>query len=452
MFRPGLRVAVAASGGPDSLCLLHALHEMSAEWGISLAVAHCNHKLRGADSETDEQFVAQVAQGLGLRFYTTTADVRASGGNLEQTARRARRAFFAQLIREGHVDRVALGHTRDDQAETVLFRLLRGAGLTGLAGVLPVTEEGLVRPLIEVTRAEVTEFLQDRSFSWREDASNRDPRFARNRIRHELLPQLQREWNPRLRESLAHLADLAYEEERWWRGEVERLAPAIFVRRQRGMEANVASLTTLPRATARRLLRWALGEVRGDLRGVEFRHVEAVLELAERSRGEGSIRLPGAKVQRSFDWILLAEPSDRPVLPAVAVEFPGIYPTLSGTEIHFALAAGKRRTPCDTLKAAELCVPRLPVACELRGWRPGDHYRPLGHARDVKLSELFQRDRVPSWQRPIWPMVTCGAQILWARRFGAAAEFAADAGPRLRIWESAVDDKAVESFSRDSSS
>ena len=149
-----------------------------------------------------------------------------SAGNLEQTARRARREFFHDLIRRGLADRIALGHTRDDQAETVLFRMLRGSGLAGLAGILPVTAEGLIRPLLGVTRGEVETFLRERGIPWREDASNREPRFARNRIRHELLPQLKQDWNPRLTESLAHLADLAYEEERWWAAEIARLAQA----------------------------------------------------------------------------------------------------------------------------------------------------------------------------------------------------------------------------------
>ena len=119
---------------------------------------------------------------------------------------------------------MALGHTRDDQAETLLFRLLRGSGLAGLAGIYPVTADGYIRPFIDITRAEVEQFLRSRGLEWREDATNRDPRFARNRIRHSLLPQMAREWNPRIADALAHLADLAHEEERWWRAEIDRLA------------------------------------------------------------------------------------------------------------------------------------------------------------------------------------------------------------------------------------
>src|SRR5262249_3047817 len=146
-------------------------------------------------------------------------------GNLEQFARHGRREFFHALVASGQADRVALGHTRDDQAETVLFRMLRGSGLSGLAGILPITAEGLVRPLLDATRKDVIACLGERSLGWRGDASNADRRFARNRIRHDLLPELSRNWNPKLRDALAHMADLAYEEERRWVAEIARRAP-----------------------------------------------------------------------------------------------------------------------------------------------------------------------------------------------------------------------------------
>src|SRR6266849_5944710 len=197
MLPAGARVAVAVSGGADSVCLLHILREAAPRFGLTLSVAHFNHKLRGAASDEDECFVARMAAGAGLAFHRADADLSEGRENLEQAGRRARQSFFQKLIRDGCADRVALGHTRDDQAETVLFRLMRGSGLAGLAGIYPVTTEGLIRPLIGVTRAEIEGYLQARTIPWRDDATNRDPRFARNRIRRDLLPQLRREWNPR---------------------------------------------------------------------------------------------------------------------------------------------------------------------------------------------------------------------------------------------------------------
>jgi len=432
-----IRIAVAVSGGPDSVCLLHVLRELAPKLGAVLSVVHFNHQLRGAASDEDERFVAEMAAALALPFHRAERNVIARKGNLEQVAREARRSFFLELLREGRADRIALGHTRDDQAETVLFRLLRGSGLAGLAGIYPLTAEGFIRPLIEITRAEVEEFLRSRQIPWREDASNRDPRFARNRIRHALLPQLSREWNPRISEALAHLADLAHEEERWWIAELPHLAPDFIHTSEGGIEARSDALARLPRAVARRLIRAAIAKVKGDLRQIDFRHIEAVMDLAAQAPGEGRLALPGVNVTRSFDWIRVALPRAAPAIPSVSAAVPGIYrsPDQMG-EIHLELVKRGRAKLCATLKA-ELCWSRIPAPVVLRGWRPGDHYRPLGRSRDQKVKEMFQRARVPSWRRRSWPILTGGGKILWAKGFGVSADFASagQTGPILRIWQ-----------------
>jgi tRNA(Ile)-lysidine synthase len=426
MLAPGTGVAVAVSGGPDSVCLLYALVELAPELGISVAIAHFNHKLRGADSDEDQRFVERFAANLGVPFYSESASGEAYEGNLEQAARRARRRFFLRLIEEGHANRVAVGHTRDDQAETVLFRLMRGSGLTGLAGVLPVTADGVVRPLIGVTRAQVLEFLSARGIPWREDASNQEPRFARNRIRHVLLPQLAREWNPNLSESLAHLADLAFEEERVWRNIVNRLAAEVLERRAGGIEFTCAAVQGLPVALARRLLRRAIAEARGDLRRIEFAHVETVLELAGRAGGAGKRRLPGLIAQKSFGWMRLESASAGAALSETELKVPGAYP-IPGDSIIIQLELSVKKSsthPCGTLKATELSVQKTAAPLVLRGWRPGDQYWPEGDSRSRTLQELFQAARIPSWRRRVWPMISCGDKILWVRHFGAAKEFA----------------------------
>jgi tRNA(Ile)-lysidine synthase len=435
MLRPGYRVVVAVSGGPDSVCLFHLLRELAPRLGVIIdGIAHLNHKLRGEASEEDECFVAALAAQFNVPFYLEKEHVADAGGNLEQSARRARQAFFERLIREGAGDCVATGHTRDDQAETVLFRILRGSGLSGLAGILPVTREGLIRPLLEVTRAEVKEFLRARGIAWREDETNLEPRFARNRIRNQLLPQLAREWNPHIREALAHLADLAGEEERWWSREVSRLAAdllreSLLRESYGGIEVQAPALAALPRAAARRLIRHVAGKV-------EFEHVERVLDLALAQAGEGRLELPGRVVIRSFDWLRFEDPN-KPSRPApVRVEAPGRYAWAGGnTEVCFEVSESKRRrVGCASLKLSER---RIPASLELRGWRAGDHYRPVGHSRDQKIKDLFQQARVPSWRRDSWPIVCSGSKILWVRDFGASAEFAAGShpGPELRIWE-----------------
>jgi tRNA(Ile)-lysidine synthase len=433
MLAPGARVIVAVSGGPDSVCLLHALRELKI---AVTGVAHVNHKLRGEASEADERFVAGIAREMGLPFHSTVAVC--SAGNLEQTARRARREFFRDLIRQGLADRIALGHTRDDQAETVLFRMLRGSGLAGLAGVLPVTAEGLIRPLLGVTRNDVETFLRERGIRWREDASNLEPRFARNRIRRELLPRLKQDWNPRLAESLAHLADLAYEEERWWAGEIARLAQAMFKSFPRAVEIPSNDLAQLPRAVARRLIRQAIRQAKGNLHGVQFSHIERILKLLEAA---GEVQVPGILAIRSFDWLRLAVPEEANRGPSDGeVTVPGrrLAPDGNSMICLDVIRRAQGADACATLKS-DLYFRRIPERLVLRGWRPGDRYCPVGHANDRKLKELFQRQRIPSWRRPFWPILCCGDKILWARDFGPAAEHGQHSGRgaqfRLRVSE-----------------
>ncbi len=435
------RVIAAVSGGADSVCLLHVLRKVLNDLGADVAgVAHFNHKLRGDASDEDERFVAELAARFEIPFYRAEwcAEIRAlqaiPDGNLEQAARRARREFFGKLIREGAADSVAVGHTRDDQAETVLFRVLRGSGLAGLAGIHPVTrlvnDADLIRPLLETTRTEVEDYLRSRGIAWRDDASNRDPRFARNRIRHQLLPQLAREWNPRITEALANLADLAFEEERWARSQESG------VRRQNktGVELFAKDLIESPRAVARRIVRQAIAEAKGDLRGIEFQHIERVIEMEP-----GRLRLPGIDATRSFDWIRIApargggvdaRSNDEPI-QAVNVTVPGTYASGPGAgeiRLEFDESPG---FACANLKT-ELAAPIV-----LRGWRPGDHYRPVGRSRDQKLKEMFQNARIPSWRRRAWPILESGGKILWAREFGPAEEFDATGrkGPVLRVWD-----------------
>jgi tRNA(Ile)-lysidine synthase len=303
---------------------------------------------------------------------------------------------------------VALGHTRDDQAETVLFRVLRGSGLTGLAGIHPVSE-GLIRPLIGVRRSQVEDFLRSRNVTWREDATNRETRFARNRIRHELMPQLAKDWNPQIVEALANLGDLAYEEEEYWSAQASRTIETC--NPGRGLSAGFVEFPSgeldSGRAQARRLVRRAIAAVKGDLRGIEFQHVESVVEM----KG-ARVSLPGVEVIRSCDRMRVVRRDLRAAVPAIEVAIPGTYSSPDG-------ASEIRLEPCDNLEL-ELTAPLM-----LRGWRPGDRYRPVGKSREQKLKKMFRTAGVPSWERSFWPILECDGKILWARQFGAAEEFAA---------------------------
>jgi tRNA(Ile)-lysidine synthase len=432
MFPPGSRAGVAVSGGADSVFLLHVLRELAPRMNLDLSVVHVDHGIRGNASHDDAEFVRDLAAKFELPFHIFPANLSGVAGNLEEAARDVRRGFFAGLIEEGKVNRIATGHTRSDQAETVLFRMLRGASLAGLSGILPVTKEGLVRPLLEIDRAEIECWLRERSIAWRTDETNRDLSYARNRLRHETLPQLRNQFNPRLDEALANMATLAQGEEAYWTTKLDRylaqtlLAPA---------------LARMPVAVARRIIRRAIEHVKGDLRQIDFEHVERILKMAQPVGGHDRFQIPGLDVCRSFSWIRLTANGPNTVNK---VDFSLPLPVPGSME----LPDGSARITLQVLEKPESGQPYatvvneldwqrfatldgVPPSLELRNWRPGDRYRGVGQSREFKIKLMFQLARVPLWERANWPIVTYKEAIVWVRGIGASAEFAA--GPSTRV-------------------
>jgi tRNA(Ile)-lysidine synthase len=351
--------------------------------------------------------------------------LKAAGGNLEQTARRVRRDIFLELIGSGQLYRVALGHTRSDQAETVLFRILRGAGTAGVAGIRPVTSDGLVRPLIEASRAEVLDYLNGSGIPWREDSSNRDRRFARNRIRHDLLPALTRDWNPALTEVLAGMASIAGDEEDFWRDIVSATAEGQLEVRPGEVTFRADWLAGLRPAVARRVARRAVELARGDLRRIDLRHIERIAGLARSAGPARRFEIPGLEVWRSCGLIRIAPPQGCPDYD-LGVQIPGTVDVPAGRMrlvlelLHAGCVSGYNGGESEQLDWG-----RIAGDLRLRNWRPGDQYRPLGRAHQTKVNSLLQHARVPLWQRRTWPVLACGGTIVWVARFGPAAEFAA---------------------------
>ena len=448
MFQPAQKVGVAVSGGSDSVCLLHVLLELAPQWDLRLSVLHLDHGLRGEESRQDAEFVRDLAARLGLPVSLRETRVDQSPDNLEQAARQARLAFFRETISTGAVQRVATGHTRSDQAETVLFRFLRGSGTAGLAGIRPVTSEGIVRPLIEVERSEVQQFLLDRGIVWREDSTNRSLQFARNRIRHELLPQIAREWNPAIGEALANTADWALAEEAWWDAEIDRLASQHFTATHHAILLRAGLLAALPLAVARRLVRRAMELAKGDLRRIDFGHIRSVMDLARSTEGHGRLQAPGLDIFRSFEWLRFGQPGGGglesrnyrlPLAVPGSVRVPGANLVIS---LELIDKSGPSVSPDWVYNkwVGGLDWKRLSGPLELRNWRPGDRYQPAGYSGQEKIKTLFQQARIPLWERRHWPVVTDGSLIVWARRFGPAAGVVAerDAKVILRIREDGV--------------
>jgi tRNA(Ile)-lysidine synthase len=403
---------VAVSGGADSVFLLHALHEL----GRATAVLHVNHGLRGAESNADEAFVRDLAAHYNLPFRLTAAPV--PPGNTEQEARRLRYEFFKAY------GMVATGHTLDDQAETVLYRFLRGSGTAGLSGIRPAAP-GIIRPLLELRREEIRTWLREHEIPWREDSSNANPDFARNRIRLNHMRELSASLNPSLAEGLASTAEWARGEEDYWSAELDRLEPLYLDIRSETVLIQLGSFCLLPLAVQRRLLRRAIERVRGSLRSIDFRHVEGIRAMMATAEGSGRAQLPGLEAYRSFDWLRLGPPGFDARIER-DFEMPVLIPGRT-EDIDRCIALDVELCPGGHVYndgVSRLDGERCAGSLMLRNWRPGDQ------TAGKKIKTLFQEHRIPLWERRTWPVVTSGNSIVWTRRFGAASEFAA--GPESR--------------------
>ena len=446
LLNPGDRVGVAVSGGADSVALLRLLLELRTELGVVLSVVHFNHKLRGSEADADEQFVADLASRNKLEFRSETGDVATYSAekrlSIETAAREMRYGFFRRLLIEGRMNRVATAHTLDDQAETVLLKVARGAGTRGLAGIYPQLSvsssqfsagrqasvagrqqvcASIVRPLLGVRRKELEAYLIAEGQSWREDSSNRDLRHARNRVRHGILPRLERNLNPAVREILAETAEIARAEEEYWNAEVGRILEAAGRRlRDTGATVGLRSFAGLPLALQRRLARAAAENF--GLR-LEFRHVEEILELI--SNGcPGKAALPDGWMASIDKGELKFEPAPqisesihdyRYLLPV-----PGKVPVPeTGTLFEAMLISAEKRAACN----AENLLDSGAAAGELtvRNWRPGDRFWPAHTKAPKKVKELLQEKHVTGEERKLWPVIVSGDEIVWVRGFPTPA-------------------------------
>ena len=476
MIRPGDRIGLGVSGGADSTAMLRIFADLRAQLGIVVVVLHFHHQLRGADADQDESFVQTLAAKFGMESETGGADVAAEAKrrrwNVEDAARRLRYQFFASAASARGLHRVAVAHTADDQAETVLSHLLRGTGLTGLAGIYPAA--GLIiRPLLHVRRAELRKFLSDVGQPWREDATNQDTSRMRARIRHQLIPLLQRDFDSAVVTRLARLAAHAREDEVFWRTlEEERLRSLAICSTPREISLRITDLLCpfpplapasshfagepeLPSAPAlgltRRLVRRIFSNLRGSRVQLTARHVESVLDLATKSQSGARIELPGVCVERIFDRLCFTNisgeagagrelQSEIPKLKfAYKIPNPGrVQPaSVVVTEIQrrFNLkVVDWPPGPSDTgVSGGALdfdCV-RWPLV--LRNWRPGDSYHPHGSRRVRKLKRLLLESRIPRKAREGWPVLTSEDHVIWASGFPAAEGVAPRDGTQVGL-------------------
>jgi tRNA(Ile)-lysidine synthase len=456
LLKAGDRVGIAVSGGADSVAMLRLLLELRTELGVVLSVVHFNHKLRGAESEGDERFVAELAQRHKLEFHCESGAVAAYAAekhlSVETAARELRYQYFRQLLLEGRLNRIATGHTLDDQAETVLLKIVRGAGGRGLAGVYPQLSASssqpsalsfqqdqksqvasIVRPLLGTRRRDLEAYLLGMGQGWREDKSNRDLRHMRNRVRHGILPRLERYLNPAVREALAETAEIARAEEEYWQQEVSRVLPR--VREEAGAVIDLPVLMDLPLALQRRVLR-AVSESLGTR--LDFQHVDEILAL---NSNRTSVLSGGWVVSRKAGKLRFESKEEPPAAKdyEYGLSVPGSVEVRETQSRFEALLvpgnAAEGYNPEDLIDKA-LLVTELKV----RNWRPGDRFRPAHTKAAKKIKELLQERKVTGLERKLWPVVVSGTDVVWVRGFPAPAWLGPRSEPAVVIREVGLKD------------
>jgi len=447
-------VVIGVSGGADSVCVLHILAKWQKELGIKIHVAHLNHQLRGVESEADAKYVSNLAASLDIPITIDRQDVAAYRAekkcSIEEAARELRYGFLAKVARKVGANRIAIGHTKDDQVETILMHILRGTGITGLCGLAPCSpmaydRQGMlamsqkrsnllvIRPLLDITREETMSYCQEHQLEPRIDSSNLSLSFYRNRLRLQLLPLL-RQYNPSVERALLRLADIAQEDNAFIKQQASRFWDEVAIQENTAIHLNKRQIANLPIALQRQLLRVAVAKLAGDIRDFEANHIEAVRSLLNKPVGK-RISLPhGLICYGEYDELVIASiakqfqlPSSCP-FPPLQGEFPLKVPgntVLSGWEVRASVVPAKAAflSLRDVLNPGEgTCQSNLLAALDLhktgtelfiRHRQPGDRFQPLGMNVPKKLHEFMVDAKIPhSWRGHV-PIVCSPQQIIW---------------------------------------
>jgi tRNA(Ile)-lysidine synthase len=450
LLASGDHLLVAVSGGADSVALLHALCALRTDLDIRITVAHLDHCIRGEAARQDADFVADLAAKLEVPCIVQRRDIpriaRNRGISLEMAARDERYAFLAQTARRRKANAVATAHTADDQAETVLLKLTRGAGARGLGGIRHrVDRDGLtvVRPLLDATRAEVEKYLRRMGVAWREDLSNVDTSFLRNRIRHEVLPLLETRLNPKVRDALLRAADLLREDDDWLMGAAQGALVECRSNSKPGT-LSVPSLRKQHLAARRRVLQLWLADEGIPAAALDFDAAARIESLLGRAKNGAIAPLAGGcRVVRRYDEITVEWGEDAITAPfRVAIAVPGetvlaeqglriVTEIQTGVSKEMPIQAG--RLPARASLSLQALGRRKLV---MRSWREGDRIRPLGMRGSKKVQDIFVDAKLARERRASVPLFDCAGEIVWVPGYRIARdwEIIDETKPALQIY------------------
>jgi tRNA(Ile)-lysidine synthase len=436
MLQTGDTVLVGVSGGPDSVALVHIMLDLSPKFSFKVAIAHLNHDLRRDESARDEAFVVSLAEQLNLPVHVERQDVRRHQKNyrlsLEEAARQVRYRFYDAIASKFGYEKIALGHHSDDNAELILMYLLRGSGPLGLSGIPPLRDARIIRPLMDIKRTEILDYIAAKSLDCVVDSSNRDSQYLRNRVRNRLLPQLKAEYNPKLVESLNRMASILDAEERWIESLIQPIFEKVIVFEKQGrIGFDVEQLNQQNIAVRRRLIRNAILKVKGNLRRMAFVHVEGAVKLAQKAAASGALDLPDRiRIYRHNDVLTISREAQNlrhvPGAPLVSAA-PDYEYRISKTgeidikeadlKIRFSEVTQKHTSdwhpPGQGARNVYFDMDKIRFPLVIRNFRPGDRFSPLGMTGRQKLSKFFIDHKVSRAERKKCPILLSRNEIIW---------------------------------------
>lgn len=436
MVQAGDTLLAAVSGGPDSVALVHILLALAPKFSFQVAIAHLNHCLRDDESERDEAFVVSLAEQLELPVHVERQAVRryqkSRRLSMEEAARQVRYRFYHAIAAKYGYEKIALGHHSDDNAELILMYLLRGSGPLGLSGIAPVRDDKIIRPLIDIKRTEIMDYIAVKGLDYVEDSSNTDSQYLRNRIRNRLIPELKAEYNPNLSGSLNRLASIIDAEERWIESLIQPIFEKVIAFEEQGRVGfDISALNKQTIAVRRRLIRKAVLKVKGNLQRMAFAHVEAAVKLAQEGSESGLLDLPDRmRIFRQNDVLIIVREAQNlrhlangPLLSstpdyeyrlakpgqisikeaALKICFSEILPEHSSDRPPSGHGAGVAYFDMDKI--------HFPLV--IRNFRPGDRFSPLGVTGRQKLKKFFIDHKVSRTERTKCPILLSRNKIIW---------------------------------------
>jgi tRNA(Ile)-lysidine synthase len=420
MLAMGDKVIVGVSGGADSMALLFALHQMQDEYHLSLWVSHYNHKLRGKESNQEAEFVKCQAERMGIPLLLENDDgsLLKTKGNLEEIARKKRYDFFQRKALDLNAQKIALGHTATDQAETFFLWLFRGAGTKGLGGIPPVRDNLIIRPLIETERNEIIGFLEEQCIPWREDSTNKSVNFIRNRVRGILIPTLLKEFDPHLVKKIIKTTGILRDDDILLEKiTLDKLNKIKLKENKNKVLLDINKLKEIPVSLKRRVVRYALKTIQGSLRRINFDHVERILKLIESLPPHLQISLPhGIKVYKEYECLGFSRALEEPIsyyyetntLPEI-INIPEIEQKITISVFDWDIS----HSSLTEKKIALIDFEKINFPLIVRNWRRGDCFHPLGMQGSKKLKDFFIDLKIPRIERNQVPLVLFKDQIAW---------------------------------------